>query len=662
MRITAPLFIAALTATSGLAEVKTAAIFGSGMVLQQKSQTPVWGWASPGEEIQVVASWLPAPLSTTADPNGRWMVKLKTPAAVELKSPGTLEVRGANTLRFDNIAIGEVWLCSGQSNMEWTVGISMNAKEEVAAANHPSIRYFTVANEVAIAPREDCRGEFGGWRVMSPATAADCTAVGYYFARELQKQMGVPVGIIASDWGGTPVESWASNEVLARTGEYKEYRDLLASLDPDPAKRQAALDGLGEKWWKSVDENPKSPGKDWTSGSFDDSAWQTMNMPGAWQGDLAQFDGFVYFRTVIDVPADAASGAAVLELPPIDDRDDAWINGVHVGSLHAPNAWNNPRKYQVPAGTLKPGKNVISLRIRDDRGNGGAVGDASAMNLRIGGKAIPLAGQWKYKVGPSVAESPYPPLADGINAWTPSSLYNAMIHPLRNYTIAGALWYQGESNRGRGAQYLKVFPAMIEGWRSDWKLGEFPFYLVQLAPFNYGNDPGLTSEIREVQHLTTTMVPHTAMVCTMDIGNPADIHPLNKQEVGRRLALNALNKHYGKDGIICSGPTYKSMKVDGDAIVVEFDLHGGKEITVKGDALLHFQIAGADKVFHRATATIQGNTVRVSRDGLKAPVAVRYGWEGACETNVFGADNLPMEPFRTDDWAMPVNGWPAPKE
>jgi sialate O-acetylesterase len=663
MRINAcSLLVVALTASCGLAEIKTAAIFGSGMVLQQKSQAPLWGWASPGEEIQVRASWLPAAVSTAADENGRWMVKLQTPSAKDFKAPGTIDIRGANSIRFDNIAVGEVWLCSGQSNMEWTVAISGNAKEEIAAANHPDIRYFTVANEVSIAPREDCRAEYGGWRVMSPQTAGDCTAVGYYFARELQKKLGVPVGIIASDWGGTPVESWASTTALASTGEYKDLRNLLTSLDPDPSKWEAGLAKVGEKWWNSIDSGGKSPGTDWHTPAFADASWGTMQVPGGWQGDLAQFDGFVYFRTTVEVPAEAAAGVAMLELPPIDDRDDAWVNGVHVGSLHAPDSWNNPRKYTIPSGTIKAGKNVIALRIRDDRGNGGVVGEPGAMVLKTARSTIPLAGAWKYKIGATAAETPLPPLVDGINAWTPTSLYNAMIHPLKSYTIAGALWYQGESNRGRGEQYMKVFSAMIEGWRSDWKIGEFPFYLVQLAPFNYGNDPGLTSEIREVQEKTTKVLHNTGMACTMDIGDPADIHPLNKQEVGRRLALQALNKTYGKSDVICSGPTYTSMKVDGDTAVVEFDLHGGKTIDVKGDKALYFQIAGEDKVFHRAVATIDGNKVRVRREGLAAPVAVRYGWEGACMTNVSGADGLPMLPFRTDDWAMPAGGWPTPKE
>ncbi|MCG3124802.1 MAG: hypothetical protein GIKADHBN_03289 [Phycisphaerales bacterium] len=631
------------------------------MVLQQEGAAPIWGWADPGEQVTVTASWLGAPVKTTADANGRWAVTLTTPAASGVKQPATVTIAGKNTIRCENVALGEVWLVSGQSNMEWPVSASMNASQEIASADHPNIRYFTVRNEVSISPEENCAPAFEGWRTMSPSTAAECSAVGYYFAREISKSLGVPVGIIASDWGGTPVESWTSAEALASCSEYGEFLKDIAALSPDPAERQKKLAERAAAWWASVDSHAASPGAAWVNTDFSDSAWKTVAVPGAWQGDLASFDGFVYLRTSVDVSEELAGKEATLELAAIDDRDDAWVNGRHVGSMHQPGVWNQPRRYQVPAGVLKAGKNVVAVRVRDDQGNGGIVGNAENVCLRIAGRTVPLAGQWKAFTGPSTAALPVPAMTDGVTAWTPTALYNAMIHPLRHYAIRGALWYQGESNRGRAEQYGKVFPAMIKGWRSDFGT-DFPFYFVQLAPFNYGNDPGLTAEIRDVQTATLGLVPNTGMACTMDIGDPRDIHPTNKQEVGRRLTLWALAKTYGKAGTVYSGPMFKSAKADGDSMIVEFDLMGSKELASKNGAPRHFQVAGEDRVFYAATAAIEGGKVRVKSPKVSKPVAVRYAWQGACETNLSNAEGLPAVPFRSDSWDRPKDGWPAPKE
>ncbi len=654
----------ALVAACGLAHanVKPAAIIGSNMVLQQSGFAPIWGWADPGEEISVTASWAAVPLKTVADASGRWMVRLKTPAASEVKAPGSVTIKGKNTITCENVALGEVWLASGQSNMEWPVSASLNAAKEIADANHPMIRYFSVDNQVSPGAREDCKPQFDGWRVMSPKTAGDCTAVGYFFAREVSQKLGVPVGIIAADWGGTPVESWASGHALKGCGEYTEFLGLLDSLGTDPAQRDAKLAQVADGWWKDVDSHAKGIEAGWNTAAPADAAWKDITVPSVWGGELASFDGFVYYRRTIDIPKEIAGKAGTLELGAIDDRDDTYINGTLVGSVHVAGYAGAPRKYEVPAGVTKAGANVVAIRMRDDQGPGGITAQPENVLLRVGDKSVSVAGSWKYHVGPSASELALPPLADGVNAWSPTCLYNAMIHPLRHYAIRGALWYQGESNRGRPEQYFKVFPAMIQGWREDWGLGDFPFYLVQLAPYNYGNDPGLTSEIRDVQLATLDLVPNTGMACTMDIGDVGNIHPANKQEVGRRLALWALAKTYGDNALVYSGPMYKSIKVDGDSIVVRFDMVGSKGLEARKGEALNFQIAGEDRVFHRAKATIEGSTVRVKRAGLAKPVAVRYAWEGACETNLFNAEGLPVVPFRSDEWERPKDGWPNPKD
>lgn len=652
---------AALSITAGLchADVKTAAIIGSNMVLQQNGYAPIWGWADPKEEVSVQASWATGPTKTVADATGKWMVRLKTPPANELKSPGKIVIKGKNTIVCDNVVLGEVWLCSGQSNMEWPVAASMNAPAEIAAANHPMIRYFSVVNEVSPGVRSDCKGE---WKVMSPKTAGECTAVGYFFAREINKTLDVPVGLIASDWGGTPVESWTSGSALASVGEYADVLAELNAIDADPSAREKKLAERADAWWKNVDANPKAPGAGWAGPAFDDAAWKTLAVPGAWSGEIANFDGFLYMRKSFELLRNESGKSATLDLAAIDDRDDAWVNGTWVGSMHAGGVWNTPRSYAVPAGLLKEGKNVVAVRVRDDQGQGGVLGDAAKVALRIGDQTIPLAGDWKYVAGPTVAESPIPPMIEGVTAWTPTALYNAMIHPIRHYAIKGALWYQGESNRGRSEQYMKVFGAMIRGWREDWALGDFPFYFVQLAPFNYGNDPGLTAEIRDVQTATLDAVPNTGMACTMDIGNPGDIHPANKQDVGKRLALWALAKDYGKTDVVFSGPVFEGIKVDGDSILVRLSMGGSAGLVSKDGAPKFFHIAGEDKVFYRAQATIEGSSIRVKRQGISKPVAVRYAWEGACMTNLFNVEGLPVVPFRSDDWERPQGGWPGPKE
>jgi len=455
------------TCTSAVqADVRLPKIFGNHMVLQQQMPVKVWGWAEPGERVEV--SLAGQTRAASADASGKWLVTLEPlPAG----GPHKLIVQANNRIELEDVLVGEVWIGSGQSNMQWPVRRSMNAEEEIANARWPKIRLFTVARRIAETPQEDCEGE---WLICSPETVGEFSAVLYFFGRKLHQELGVPVGLINSSWGGTVAEAWTSREALEGDEDFRPILERGAKFDP------------------------KIPNQ-------------------------------------------------------------------------------------------------------------------------------------------------------------PAVLFNGMIHPLLNFAIRGVVWYQGESNCARAEQYQKLFPTLIQDWRKRWGLGDFPFYFVQLAPFRYRNaDPRNAAELREAQRLTLRL-PNTGMVVTTDIGNVNDIHPTNKQEVGRRLALWALAKTYGKTDLVYSGPLYREAKIEGNKIRIFFD-HVDGGLVVKGEKLTHFQIAGANGEFKPAKAVIDGETVVVWNEEVANPVAVRFGWSDDAEPNLFNAAGLPASPFRTDNFPLVTAG------
>ena len=466
IKLFAAVLLCVLTASQALAETKLPSIIGSNMVLQREKTVPVWGWDDAGQKVTV--SFNGQAVTTKADAEGRWQVDLK---AMKAGGPFEMTIQGSSEVKLGNILIGEVWLCSGQSNMEWTVSRSKNPKEEIAAANYPNIRHIKIPHRPSDKPESNVPSN--GWQVCSPKTAGNFTAVGYYFGRKLHKDLDVPVGLIGSNWGGTRIEPWTPPEGFKKVPALKESH--ADKLDSFPAK-----------------------------------------------------------------------------------------NG------------------------------------------------------------------------------------NRINHQSPLALYNGMIHPLLPYQIRGALWYQGESNNGEGMLYHEKMKALIHGWREVWNNPELPFYFVQLAPFNYGGDPKRLAGIWEAQAKTLAL-PNTGMAVTTDIANIRDIHPKNKQDVGKRLALWALAKNYGKM-VPYSGPLYKSMKVEGNKIILSFDYVNGGLKSSDGKALSHFTIAGEDKKFVNAKAEISGETVVVSAEGVANPQAVRFGWHQSSEPNFFNKADLPASPFRTDDW------------
>ena len=634
-----------LMSQSIFAHVKLPRLFSDNMVLQRGKPIPIWGWAAAKEKITVQLKGQTKTTITGAD--GKWKIYLDPIAA---GGPYKLKVKGTNIINFKNILIGDVWVCSGQSNMEMTIagwGQINNYEEEIAAANYPMIRHFEVPRTVAASPQEDISA--GEWKICNPDNAGSFTAAGYFFAREIFKETGVPIGLLNCSWGGTQVESWISREAFENSVEFKSMIAAMPTIDLENlAKSKMKL--LKERVAKIQGEGEQTDAiiAGWKDVSFDDSHWPVMQAPMLWeQQSLRDFDGIVWYRKSITVSVTDIGKEAILELAMIDDADDTYVNGIKVGKT---NSYNLKRKYIIPAGILKEGKNVIVIKVLDTGGGGGIWGDAADVKLTIAEKAISLAGDWKYQV--AVISSAVA-VAIGPNSY-PILLSNSMIHPLISFAIKGVIWYQGEANTGRSYQYRKAFPLMIKDWRKNWGLGDFPFYFVQLASFNANNGNSQNgsgwAELREAQAMTLSL-PNTGMAVTTDIGDAKDIHPKNKQDVGKRLAAIALNKDYliKKE---YSGPVYQYMKKSGNKIILTFTHAGSGLFAKNNNAFLGgFEIASADKKFYPATAIIKNGRVEVNRAGLNAPVAVRFGWADVTdENNLYNREGLPAVPFRTDKW------------
>ncbi|TMI78993.1 MAG: 9-O-acetylesterase, partial [Bacteroidetes bacterium] len=576
------LLVLVISTVQIFANVTLPKIFGDNMVLQRNKPIPVWGSADANEKISITFNHQTK--SVSADKDGNWKISLDKELA---GGPYKLVVKGKNTVTFNNVLVGEVWICSGQSNMEMPIegwGKVNNYEQEIASANYPKIRHIKIPNTISTKPEKDIPQ--GKWAVCSPSTAGEFTATGYFFARELYDQLKIPIGLINTSWGGTHVETWTSREGFENSDEFKNMiaQMPLLNLDSLEQVRKEAVMKKIEMLQGSLPAAGETAA--WTMPDLDDSKWPQMELPSLWeQKQLGDLDGVVWFRKTIDVSPSDAGKEAMLELAMIDDNDVTYVNGVKVGGI---NSYNTHRKYVIQAGVLKAGKNIIAVRVEDTGGGGGIYGDSAEMKLTIGDNVISLAGNWAFRVeqisggASSVGPNSYPTL-----------LFNAMINPLAPYAFEGVIWYQGESNAGRAYQYRKAFPLMITDWRRHWGEGDFPFYFVQLASYNADNGnskKGSTwAELREAQTMTLSL-PNTGMAVTTDIGNSTDIHPKNKQDVGKRLAAIALHNVYNKN-IVYSGPMYKSMKVQGSSVIINFTNIGSGLVAKNGD-LRGFEIAG----------------------------------------------------------------------
>jgi len=546
----------------------------------------------------------------------------------------------------------------------WPPGDTINnSAEEIAAANYPNIRLFSVPLKTSFDRIDNCEGK---WNECTPENVRNFSATAYFFGRKIHQELDVPVGLIHSSWGGSSAEAWVSKEHLQKVSSYSgiENKLILGFSQYDSLlhwmTQLATLPVEGrEDFYKDLD----FVNKEFTQLNYNDSSWPEMEVPSYWNGTaLDNFDGIVCFRREFTLPAALTGKDLNLELGPIDDMDDTYINGKRIGETLLTGFWGKERIYKIPAELMTPDLNVLTVYVIDNMSGGGM---CSSSDIKISdphsGKSVILNGTWKYMPVAELLDSrlsfynkqfPFesrPELSLAINNNTPTLLFNAMINPILPFTLKGVIWYQGETNVGRGYEYRTLFPTLIECWRSEWEQGDFPFYFAQLASWENNEDVASSwAELREAQLLTLS-VPNTGMAVITDLGSLTTIHPGNKKDVGERLALWALAKDYGYDSLVFSGPIFESIEIKGDKAIILFK-YSESGLTAKNGALTDFEIAGNDQVYQPAHAEIIGNSVVVTSDMVKEPVAVRFGWSDIAEPNLFNNAGLPASPFRTDNW------------
>ncbi|AVR44648.1 sialate O-acetylesterase [Christiangramia fulva] len=619
------------------AQVRLPRLVSDGMVLQRNSNVNVWGWASKGEPVSI--HFLQKTYTTTADQNGDWSMTI---SGLKAGGPFEMNIKGKNEIVLKDIYVGDVWLASGQSNMELPMSrVEPRYEDEIATASNNELRFFEVPktydfNEV----HQDL--ESGHWAPVSQENIRELSAVAYFFAKNLYPRYQIPIGIINSSLGGSPVESWISEEALKKFPapyeefqrfQNKSYRDSIAESD---ARRM-------HQWYEQLQEKDKGVREGWSNGTTKTNNWDTMKIPGYWASGLGNKNGSVWFQRQVEIPKDLEGEPVKLLLGRIVDADSVFVNGTYVGNT---TYQYPPRRYQIPSGVLNAGENTFTIRVINESGQGGFVPD-KPYKLVFPNREIDLKGPWKYQLGGAMPALQSPTFI----RWKPVGLYNAMINPITPYTMKGVIWYQGESNTGNPGQYKELFTTMIKDWRQKFRQEDLPFLFVQLANFMESKDTPQDSNwarLREAQAQTLS-VPNTGMAVTIDVGEWNDIHPLNKKAVGDRLAQAARKVAYNED-VVPGGPLYKSSRVSGDSIVISFN-NTAEGLKTKGKTLQGFAIAGKDHEFVWATAEIQGDQVVVYSPEVKDPVAVRYGWDDNPDTaNLYNSEGLPASPFRTDNW------------
>ena len=640
------LALAALGLSAAESRPFVSPIFGDNMVLQRGQPNTFWGWTNPGEKVRVTIAGHTGEAIAGAD--GRWQARVDPPASGECE----LAIDGAQHVTLHHVLVGDVWLCGGQSNMQFGLPGANDGAKEVAAADHPDIRLFTVATRSAYVPADVPRGE---WKICSPQTVAEnggFSAVAYFFARRVQQETGVPIGVIQDCLGGTPVESWMSPATLHTL---KDFERPMAEVE---RLRAANAPGYGSYLMHWLDEfdvglRGKQP---WSDAAFDDHAWKTVRVPGGFEEfGLADVPAVVWFRRDLMLPDLLPAGAATLHLGVVEKMDTAYVNGRWVGA----SSWvENPRAYRLAAGVLQPGRNQVAVRVFKLKSKLGFLTAPEKIRLTLGdGTEIPLAGEWRAAV--SVDARPPHPLPLGYENYPtmPAVLYQGMIAPVAPLAIAGALWYQGEANSGRAYQYRTLLPLMIADWRRAFGQRDFPFLIAQLPAFQgRKGQPGTDdwAELREAQALTARAVSNCGLAVTIDTGEADNIHPKAKQPVGDRLALLALAQHYGKK-VVSSGPVFRALAREGGALRVSFD-HTDGGLAVHGERPAEFSVAGADRQWHWADAKIDGDTIVASSADVPEPVAVRYAWQANPQATLFNGAGLPTAPFRSDDWPGVTEG------
>ena len=627
---------------TGFGRVRLPRLISDGMVLQRDANVNIWGWANEGEEVTI--KFINKLYHTTADHNGKWVIIL---SGLKAGGPYNMEVTASNQIILKNILIGDVWICSGQSNMVLPMNRVRDLYEDdIAESENPHIRHFWVPMKYNfITPQEDIHS--GTWGSANPKNVLYFSATAYFFAKSLYEKYHVPIGLINAGIGGTPITAWLSENALEAFPSYlntaEKFKDktyVKKVIEEDKAIRDA--------WYRNIRQRDKGftdRDRPWFDPTLDASTWSTIYIPSYWQDEgTGIVNGVVWFRKEIDIPSSMIKKPALLRMGRIVDSDSVYINGIFIGSI---SYQYPPRKYKLPENVLKAGKNTIVVRVINESGKGGFIKD-KPYQLTAGGQTIDLKGEWQYRLGTTMDPLP----GQVFIQYKPLGLYNGMIAPLLNYTIKGVIWYQGESDTERTAEYQDLFSALITDWRQRWNRENFPFLYVQLANYMEAKDQPAESHwaaLRDSQ-LKTLSVPNTGMAVAIDIGEWNDVHPLNKEDVGKRLALAAQKVAFGNN-VVYSGPIYQSMQTQGNKIVITFT-NTGSGLMVKGEGdLKHFAIAGMDRKFVWAKAHIEGDHVVVWNDKVKNPVAVRYAWadnpEGA---NLYNKEGLPASPFRTDNF------------
>lgn len=618
-------------------------MFGDSMVLQRGKTIRIWGWARAGEKVQVELDGRIAKAMAQAD--GRWQAEIKSPKP---GGPYIVKISDAEqSVVLHDVLVGDVWLCGGQSNMELGLARTRNGADEIAAANHPEIRLFKAASHVAYSPASLVQGS---WKVCSPQTVAEnggFSAVAYFFGRKLNTDLHVPIGLVEDCLGGTPAESWMSSESL------RPLKDFDAQLDEIQKLHAKGGPEYGSFLMHWLDENDIGNNL-WSAENFDDSKWKNVQIPGGFADlGVADVPGICWLRREFTLPNPLPAGKAVLFLGSIEKMDTAYLNGQWVGA----SSWvENPRAYVIKDGVLKPGRNVIALRIFKMKTPGGFLGKADELHLTIGDKTdlqtvVPLAGEWRGALSVDARPPHSLPLTFENYPTMPSVLYDGMIEPVAPLSIRGAIWYQGEANFQRAHQYQTLLPLLIGDWRKVFQQGDFPFYIVSLPAFMpHRDEPGSDgwAELREAQALTAKNVKNSALAVTVDTGEADNIHPKDKAIVGERLALCALANTYGQK-ISYAGPTFVSMKKLPGALKLHFT-HTDGGLMTRSNKLEEFSIAGKDRKWFWADAKIDGKDIIVSSPDVPEPVAARYAWQANPAATLYNGEGLPAVPFRTDDW------------
>jgi sialate O-acetylesterase len=623
-------------------------LFTDHAVLQRDRPLTIWGWAEPGTKVTV--KFAGQTRTTSAGLDAKWACSLDPLAASNEGRRLEVETDKANLSAVANVVlVGDVWLCSGQSNME--MGITLcKEDEEIAQANFPGIRLLGIPQNPAFKPQKTFAAE---WKPCSPQALREggwggFSATAYFFGKKLHQELGIPIGLIHASLGGTVAEAWTSAPALKEFPEFKPQLDEVASISASTAE-DPDVEYL-DAWF-----NKHDPGttKGWFKTDADTSAWREAKLPGGWSDcGIPGFEGVVWARRNFDLPAAWADKPLVVRVGEISDNDTTWINGKVIGRT---NQFGVPRRYLLEAGIANTGTNTITLRVTN-AGGGGVLTDKNPLCIHPAGdekNTISLAGKWQLHETAKMADTGRPMVG---NPNVPSVLYNGMIAPLAPCALTGVIWYQGEANAARAHQYRKLLPTLIEDWRKHFQRDDLAFHIVSLANYEMAHDQPRDhpwAELREAQAMIAKNVPHCGLAVAIDIGDPTDIHPKNKRDVGNRLALSALAETYGKS-VVGSGPWFRSITVEDGRIRIRFD-HTDGGLQMKGPATRSFAVAGNDRKFTWGQAVIDGDSIVVSSSAIQQPVAIRYAWDANPEACLYNGAGLPAAPFRSDDWPGVTN-------